>query len=156
MKDYLKNLRKLIGNTPILICGASVIVLNENNEILLQLREDSNCWGYAGGSVDINEVVEDAAKRELLEETGLVATELELFGIFSGEALYHVYPNGDEISAVEIVYLCRDYTGVPQADMVETLKVRFFSIDALPENLFTPNLPALQKLKEALAPSSNK
>jgi len=51
MNEYLKNLRKLVGHMPILICGASVIVENENGEILLQLRKDNNCWGYPGGMV---------------------------------------------------------------------------------------------------------
>ena len=83
MNEYLKNLRKLVGHMPILVCGASVIVENEDGEILLQLRKDNKCWGYPGGSVDTNEVVEEAAKRELLEETGIEAISLELFGVFS-------------------------------------------------------------------------
>ena len=98
MKEYLRNLRKLVGHMPILVCGASVIVVNDKDEILLQLRKDNNCWGYPGGSVDINEVAEEAAKRELLEETGIVDNSLELFGVFSGEELYYVYPHGDELS----------------------------------------------------------
>jgi len=61
--------------------GASVIVYR-NDKILLQQRQDNKCWGYHGGRVEIGEIVEDAAKRELLEETGLIANTLELFGIF--------------------------------------------------------------------------
>ena len=65
--------------------------------ILLQKRSDNHCWGYAGGSVELDEVVEDAAKRELFEETGLIAEKLELFGVFSGKETHYVYPNGDEL-----------------------------------------------------------
>ena len=148
MKEYLKNLRKLVGHMPILVCGASVIVENEDGEILLQLRKDNKCWGYPGGSVDINEVVEEAAKRELLEETGIVANSLELFGVFSGKELYHVYPHGDEISNVDIVYICKDHSGEATADFIESTDVKFFSIDTLPDNISPPCIPALNKYKE--------
>jgi ADP-ribose pyrophosphatase YjhB (NUDIX family) len=149
VKEYLKNLRKVVGHMPILVCGASVIVVNDKEEILLQLRKDNNCWGYPGGSVDINEVVEEAAKRELLEETGVVANSLELFGVFSGEELYHVYPHGDEISNVDIVYICRDYSGEAKADLVESIDARFFAIDGLPDNISPPCVPALKKYQDS-------
>jgi len=149
VKEYLKNLRKLVGHMPILVCGASVIVVNDKNEILLQLRKDNNCWGYPGGSVDINEVVEEAAKRELFEETGIVANSLELFGVFSGEELYYVYPHGDEISNVDIVYICKDYSGEAKADLVESIDVRFFAVDELPDNISPPCVLALKKYQES-------
>jgi len=149
MKEYLKNLRKLVGHMPILVCGASVIVENGNGEILLQLRKDNGCWGYPGGSVDINEVVEEAARRELFEETGLVAGVMELFGVFSGEELYYVYPHGDEISNVDIVYLCREYSGECRADLVESVDVRFFGIDDLPDEISPPCVPAIRRYVES-------
>jgi len=148
MKEYLRNLRKIVGTMPILVCGASTIVVNEKGEILLQLRKDNLHWGYPGGVVDINEVVEEAAKRELQEETGIVAASMELFGVFSGEELYYVYPHGDEISNVDIVYVCKDYSGQPVADMVESVDVRFFAIDNLPDNISPPCKPALRKYLE--------
>jgi ADP-ribose pyrophosphatase YjhB (NUDIX family) len=131
-----------------LFAGASVIVVNEKGEILLQLRKDNNHWGYLGGSVDINEVVEDAAKRELFEETGITANSLELFGVFSGKELYHVYPHGDEISNVDIVYICKNYSGNLKADMVESVDVKFFAVNELPNNISPPCVPALKKYQE--------
>lgn len=149
MTEYIKSLRKLVGHMPILVCGASVIVENDKGEILLQFRTDNGCWGYPGGAVEINEVVEEAAKRELLEEAGLSSNSLELFGIFSGKDLYYIYPNGDEVSIIEALYICRDYTGDAKADLVECNDVRFFPIDNLPDNIFPPNRPALEKYKES-------
>lgn len=35
MTEYIKTLRKIVGHMPILQCGASVIVENEQGEILL-------------------------------------------------------------------------------------------------------------------------
>jgi len=148
MKDYPKNLRKIVGHMPILICGASVIVENDKGEILLILRSDNKKWAYPGGSVDINEIVKEAAKRELFEETGIIAESLQLFDVFSGKELYYIYPHGDEISIVDIVYICKNYTGEAKADLIESDAVGFFAIDNLPDSISPPCIPALNKYKE--------
>ena len=83
-------------------------------------------------------IVEDAAARELLEETGLVAEKLELFGVFSGKELHYIYPNGDEVSNVDIVFLCREYSGTLRRDEEETEELRFFEAGKLPEELSPP------------------
>ena len=72
MSNYIMDLRKIVGHRPLLQVGASVIVVDSDNRILLQLRSDNHCWGYAGGSVELDEVVEDAAKRELKCQDGEV------------------------------------------------------------------------------------
>lgn len=138
MSEYIMDLRKLVGHRPLLQVGASVIVENERGEVLLQKRADNHCWGYAGGSVELDEVVEEAAKRELLEETGLTALELTLFGVFSGKDTHYIYPNGDEVSNVDIVYLCTSYTGQLRCQESEVEELRFFPADDLPENLSPP------------------
>lgn len=138
MSEYILDLRKLVGHRPLLQVGASVIVENEHGEVLLQKRADNHCWGYAGGSVELDEVVEDAAKRELFEETGLIAREMELFGVFSGPDTHYVYPNGDEVSNVDIVYLCKSYSGTLKCQESEVEDLRFFPADALPEPLSPP------------------
>ncbi len=49
MKNYIRYMRKRIGNDPLIIVGAAVIVENERGELLLQKRRDNSLWGYAGG-----------------------------------------------------------------------------------------------------------
>ena len=145
---YILDLRKIVGHRPLIQVGAGIIVEDRQGRVLLQLRSDNHCWSYCGGSIEIDERVEDAAKRELFEETGLIAGELELFGVWSGPELHYVYPNGDEVSNVDIVFLCRDFSGElkPQAGEVELL--RFFAPDEIPENLSPPIRPALSKWME--------
>lgn len=145
MSSYILDLRKIVGHRPLLQVGASVIVENEKGEVLLQKRADNHCWGYAGGSVELDEVVEEAARRELYEETGLVAGEMILFGVFSGKDTHYTYPNGDEVSNVDIVFLCKEYSGSIKCQECEVEELRFFSAAALPENLSPPiRKPLLQ------------
>lgn len=138
MSGYIMDLRKIVGHRTLLQVGASVIVEDEQGRVLLQKRTDNQCWGYPGGSTELDERVEDAAARELFEETGLVAERLELFGVFSGKELHYIYPNGDEVSNVDIVFICTAYSGVPRRDEDETEALGFFEPGKLPENLSPP------------------
>lgn len=135
MSGYI---RKIVGHRTLLQVGASVIVEDEQGRVLLQKRTDNHCWGYPGGSTELDERVEDAAARELFEETGLVAEHLELFGVFSGKELHYIYPNGDEVSNVDIVFICTAYSGVLCRDEVESEALGFFEPGKLPENLSPP------------------
>lgn len=145
MSNYIMDLRKIVGHRTLLQVGASVIVEDSAGRILLQQRTDSGLWGYSGGSVELDEAVEDAAKRELFEETGLCAEELKLFGIFSGPQTHHIYPNGDEVSTVDIVFLCKKYTGELKCQEDESLDLRFFEPSEVPKELSPPIIPALRK-----------
>ena len=144
MSNYILDLRKAVGHRPLLQVGASVIVEDEKGRILLQRRSDNHLWAYSGGSVELDEIVEDAAKRELFEETGLRAKKLELFGVFSGPDMHYTYPNGDEVSNVDIVYLCREWEGdlTPQEEEVKVL--RFFAAENIPDALSPPNIRPLR------------
>lgn len=93
----------------------------------------------------MDERVEDAAARELLEETGLTANNLELFGVFSGPELHYTYPNGDEVSNIDVVFLCRDYTGTLSCQEEESEALRFFEPGKLPEKLSPPIVIPLRK-----------
>ena len=148
MSDYILDLRKLVGHRPLLQVGASVLIEDGEGRLLLQRRADCHQWGYHGGSVELDENVEDAARRELREETGLTAGRLTLFGVYSGPEMHFIYPNGDEVSDIDHVFLCTDYTGTlcPQPGEVEEL--RFFAWDELPEDIVSLNRPALRAWQE--------
>lgn len=137
MNNYVKMIRRYIGNNPLLLCGASVIIYKEK-EILLQLRRDNNCWGYFGGAIEMGENVEEAAKRELYEESGLKANSLNLFNVYSGEDLHYTYPNGDEVYIVDILHYCNDFHGEILYETDETKNLKWFTIDNLPENISPP------------------
>jgi len=148
MSDYIMDLRKIVGHRPLLQSGASVLLEDGEGRILLQKRGDCHQWGYHGGSVELDEVVEEAARRELREETGLNAHTLTLFGVFSGPEMHFVYPNGDEVSNIDHVYLCTDWSGTPRPQPGEVEELRFFRWDELPEDIAPMNVLALRAWQE--------
>lgn len=76
LSSYIADLRKIVGHRTLIQCAGSIIIENEKGEILLGRRTDNHMWGYAGGSIEIDERIEECAKRELFEETGLIADEM--------------------------------------------------------------------------------
>ena len=152
MSGYILDLRKVVGHRPLIQVGAGIIVEDDQGRVLLQLRADNHCWSYCGGSMEIDEEAEETARRELLEETGLVAEKLELFGVFSGPDYHYIYPNGDEVSNVDIVYLCRAYSGQLKCQPGEVDELRFFAPDEIPENLSPPIVKPLMQWKNAVQP----
>ena len=147
MTGYIAEMRKLVGHRTIIQCAASVICLDDEGRILLGRRLDNHKWGYAGGSVEIDEAVEHCAKRELYEEMGLTAEALEFFYVNSGPEAHYVYPNGDEVSNVEIVYLCRRWRGNPKPLDGELEDLRFFSSDEIVLSEISPPIrPVMARL----------
>lgn len=146
--DYIKELRKRTNHMPLVLPHSVVVLFNEKGEILLEERSDDGYFDFPGGSIDLKESAEDAARRELLEETGLVADELELFKVYSGEITHYVYFNGDEIYGVDLVYLCHKYHGEMKPQLSEVKNLKFFSVDNIPEKMSIRNKQIIKDLKE--------
>jgi 8-oxo-dGTP diphosphatase len=64
--------------------------LNDNQVLLV--RTNGSQWSLPGGTIRRNESPDDAVRRELLEETGLVAKEVNYLFVFGGlNKRHHVY-----------------------------------------------------------------
>jgi len=129
--NYIKDLRKIIGTKPIIAPGSAIVVMNNENELLLQLRSDTNDWGVPGGGMEIGDSFEETAIKELFEETGLNAGNLELLGVVSGKDLYFKFPNGDEIYNATVIYKALDVKGDLKKDF-ESLELSYFPLNYLP------------------------
>jgi len=108
----------------------------KNGEILLIKRKNNpfkGKWALPGGFVEYGEKVEDAAVREVLEETGLKTKIIDLVGIYSD-------PNRDPRGhIVTAVYLLEIKGGILKgSDDAE--EARFFNIKKLPETCFDHNI----------------
>ena len=130
---YIMDLRKKLGHNPIIGVGATILVFNNKNELLLNLRSDTNNWGIPGGAKELNETLEECAIRELKEETNINVHDLELITVLSCKEYYFKYPNGDELDCVIVLYKVSNYEGELKINDDESKELKFFSLDNLPE-----------------------
>ncbi len=132
--NYVKEMRSIIGNSPLLLVGTSVIAIQAET-ILLQRRADTGSWGYPGGYLELGETPEESAGREFHEETGLIANSLALYGVFAGETRHFTYPNGHEVYCTDVVYTCYDFSPSGKTHDDEVLELKWFPFDALPNDI---------------------
>lgn len=136
---YIAQLRQLVGHRPLIMPCACLVVGDGRGNVLLQRRADDGNWANHGGAVELDESVEDALLREIREELGVEPVSPALLGVYSGPECRHVYPNGDEVSVVDIVYWCEALRGTPRLQPEEVTDLRWFPGDKLPANLMPHN-----------------
>ena len=128
MNDYIGKIRKQIGHELLMLVGVGVFVY-KNGKVLLQKRRDNGLWSDPWGCVELGETLEETGKRELFEETGLIANKLEFFKTYSGKKCFYTYPNGDEIYCIGIIFICEDYNGELITENNETMELKWFDIN---------------------------
>ena len=148
--DYIKRIRKLIGHEPMLIPHAVVILLDKDNKVLFEVRADDGYLDFPGGSVDMGEEVIEAAKRELYEETGLIADELELFDVYSGPITKYTYFNQDVIYGVDTFYVCKKYHGELKPQKEEVKELLFLDVNNINGKLSPRNKKVIEDIKVRL------
>jgi 8-oxo-dGTP diphosphatase len=132
--SYIKWLRARIGHQKALIVYGSVILRDERRRILLQRRADNGLWGLPGGILEPGESILDCTRRELDEETGLLAGDLRLTGLYSDPLYDVVYPNGDQVQQYTICFEGRLSGGQMRLDPLETSDLAFFDRSAMPRD----------------------
>ena len=145
---YLEDIRKRVGPRRIFVPGVRAVIVNSAGEILLQRRTDTGSWGLPGGSVELDETVFEALKREVAEETSLTVLDAEPMGLYCGPDQKFVYPNGDGVQCFAVALIVRKWKGQPCADGVEGSMVRFFPLSKLPAPLALVHRRTIQDYAE--------
>ncbi|WP_046470456.1 NUDIX hydrolase [Allosalinactinospora lopnorensis] len=129
--DFILRLRKHVGNELLWLTGVTAVVIGDSGEILLHRRADDGRWSTPGGILEPGEQPAVALVREVFEETG-VHVEVERVASVVTEPPF-TYPNGDRVQFLDIAFRCRAVGGAPRLDEDESLDVRWFAPDGLPE-----------------------
>lgn len=120
--------------------GVSVAVM-QDGKVLLTQREDFEFWALPGGGVERGETLAQAARREVLEETGLEVRLTRLVGIYFRQVSPPWGGHG-VLFAAEVVGGCL------RAAPDEVRQQCFFALDELPKDIM-PWLPG--RLRDVFA-----
>lgn len=126
------------GKTPV---GACVVLLSVNTIYLIRRKgsHGAGTWSVPGGWIEQDETASDAAKRELLEETGTDA-ELHWLGYTDDQ-----HPEG--WTGITLWFVALGWTKEPQIMEPEKIaEAGWFPLEFLPEPLFAPLAGAVGKL----------
>ena len=119
---------------PAATADIAVLRLVDLPEILLIQRKDppfQHLWALPGGFMEMEETLEEAARRELMEETGIMAGELIRFDTYDKPGRD---PRGRTITQV-FVLLWKESMGMPEAGS-DAAHIRWFGLHELPELAF--------------------
>ncbi len=123
---------------------AVAVLIGRTGDVLLGRRGEHTRqpgrWSFPSGFVERGERVEDAARRETQEETGL---SVEL-----GPILTLISSPGETV--ILAVYPAIRFTGTPEAND-DLTEVRWFPLDALPELAFPHDTAIITLWRERLA-----
>ncbi|MCH4886164.1 NUDIX domain-containing protein [Acidaminobacter sp. JC074] len=144
--NYIKYMRDKVGTAPINLSGA-VTIIHRDKQILLQHRKNGK-WGLIGGISELGESLEDTAKREAYEETGLSIQNLKLVATHSGREAFIQVDNGDQFYSVTICFETSDFSGDICVDLEESYEVNFFDYDDLPDHMVKSHLFMINKFLE--------
>jgi 8-oxo-dGTP pyrophosphatase MutT (NUDIX family) len=115
--------------------AVAAVIFNEKGEVLLQKRKDVNQWCILCGHVDFGETVEAAILREIVEEANTEGQIIRFIGVYSSpESQTYVYT--DRTVQYITTYFEVKLSGAPPINFSneETIELRFFPIDQIPEN----------------------
>jgi len=119
---------------PAVTADVAVLRLEEVPEILLVERKHppfKGSWALPGGFMEIEETLEEAARRELMEETGIKAEELIRYESYDVPGRD---PRGRTITQVFIL-IWKEEMGKPKANS-DARDVRWFDLTKLPQLAF--------------------
>jgi 8-oxo-dGTP pyrophosphatase MutT (NUDIX family) len=142
--SYLGRLRASAGDTDtLLFVGARGVILDGDRLLLIQ-RSDTGRWALPAGAMELGETITDCAAREVWEETGLRATALTPFAMYTGPDYTYTNVWQHTYQMFITAFRIESWEGELERVTDETLDARFFPLDELPE-------PASTILGETLA-----
>ena len=147
-QNYIQWIRSKVGHEKIILVFAGGCIRNDKGEILLQRRSDSAKWGFPGGAIELGETPQMAVVREVKEETGLDVEVGELIGVYTECDMK--YPNGDEAQSICMAYELKVIGGELCCDKSETLELKYFPLDNIPELFCRQHQELLDDIRNGL------
>jgi 8-oxo-dGTP diphosphatase len=117
------------------LVGVAVIIMKDHNVLLgkRKMSHGDGTWALPGGHLEFNETIEDCAKREVFEETGLFIKNIR-YGTFTNDIFIN-----DQKHYITLFVLSEYDHGIPELKEPDKChEWGWFSWGNLPEPKFLP------------------
>lgn len=114
------------------LVGCDIFIVNENSQVLLIKRSDSDLWALPGGFIDLGETPEQCVARECFEETGFTVSVECLLGVFSSNKYEYVHYKWKENEIIHLLFTGKIEGGEAKTSS-ETTDIQWFGRGDLPE-----------------------
>src|ERR1044072_474264 len=123
ISSYIQQIREKIGHEFLLLPSVTILVFDAEKRVLLVRHHNNNVWVAPGGMIEPDEIPEEAARREMQEETGCRVRLTKTFGSYGGHQFRIRYQNGDQVGYVMTVYEAEIIEGELRPDGQEILEI---------------------------------
>ena len=112
------------------VTADTLVFSSDKKEILLIRRKNDpykGCWAFPGGFLNMDETLEQCARRELMEETTVAAGEMHEIGSYSA---VDRDPRGRVITTAYYTFVDKNTVRPHAAD--DAAEIGWFRLDSLP------------------------
>jgi ADP-ribose pyrophosphatase YjhB (NUDIX family) len=84
--------------------GVTALIQRSGTFLVERRIDDADVWAFVGGTLEDGEMLLDALRREVREETGFDVEAVRLLGLFSDPSRVIAYPDGTVCRVLSIAF----------------------------------------------------
>ena len=114
-------------------------LIERNGDFLVERRiDDADVWAFIGGTLEDDETLVEALRREVREETGFEVDAFRLLGLFSDPTRIVAYPDGTVCQVLSVAFHVVPRGMASPIESHESAGMQFVSADELGRLSFWP------------------
>jgi ADP-ribose pyrophosphatase YjhB (NUDIX family) len=107
--DHYRSVGAPVANS--IVVAVTAVVRDDGGRVLLIRRTDNGLYAIPGGAVEVGEMLTQAVRREVLEETGVLVEVTGLVGVYSDPEHVIEFTDGEVRQEFSVCFRARPVGG---------------------------------------------
>lgn len=126
--SYIWKIRQKVGHDEIMSATTDVVPIRDG-KVCMVFNKDFQAWCFPGGHAELGLSWQEAARKELFEEAGIVADDADLKAFASASGYKIVYAEQDPVSLFSMTFVCEKFQEQDFEDVEEIAEKKWFAFD---------------------------
>lgn len=126
--SYLWKMRQKFEHDTIMSATTDVVPIRDG-KVCMVLNREHRFWCFPGGHAEIGLTWQEAARKELVEEAGLVAKDEDMKPFASVSGYTITYGNNEPVNLFSLIFVCDKFDEHGIEDEEEIAEKRWFDFD---------------------------